>query len=164
MVKDSPPAAARAGGPNRTIIGRPTLPALARRVPAMTPGVLPDIFSQIPDLPRWVDARGLLLSRRGFLVNAADGCRVVCGRADRLIVPVTFDLTRELDAIAAREVTGPATIVLQEVMLPSARWLLQEWEADARNGVRAVARAGARTGACRSGRPRPSARASWRPR
>ena len=95
----------------------------------MTPGVLPDIFGQIPDLPRWVDARGLLPSRRGFLVDAPDGCRVVCGRADRLIVPVTFDLTRELDAIAAREVTGPATIVLQEVMLPSARWLLQEWEA-----------------------------------
>lgn len=95
----------------------------------MIPGVLPDIFSQIPDLPRWVDARGLLLSRRGFLVDAADGCRVVCGRADRLIVPVTFDLTRELDAIAAREIAGPATILLQEVMLPSARWLLQDWEA-----------------------------------
>ena len=95
----------------------------------MTPGVLPDIFSQIPDLPRWVDARGLLLSRRGFVVDAADGCRVVCGRADRLIVPVTFDLTRELDVIATREVTGGATILLQEVMLPSARWLLQDWEA-----------------------------------
>ena len=95
----------------------------------MTSGVLPDIFSQIPDLPRWVDARGLLLSRRGFLVDAADGCRVVCGRADRLIVPVTFDLPRELDALAAREVTGGATILLQEVMLPSARWLLQDWEA-----------------------------------
>ena len=25
----------------------------------MTSGVLPDIFSQIPDLPRWVYARGL---------------------------------------------------------------------------------------------------------
>jgi len=95
----------------------------------MTPGVQPDISSQIPDLPRWIDARGLLLSRRGFLVDAGDGCRVVCGRADRLIVPVTFDLTRELDAFAAREVAGPATIVLQEVMLPSARWLLQDWEA-----------------------------------
>jgi hypothetical protein len=95
----------------------------------MTQGLLPDIFSQIPDLPRWVDARGLLLSRRGFVVDAADGCRVVCGRADRLIVPVTFDLTAEIDAIAAREITGPATILLQEVMLPSARWLLQEWQA-----------------------------------
>jgi len=30
MVKDSPPAAGTAGGPNRIIIGRPTLPGLAR--------------------------------------------------------------------------------------------------------------------------------------
>jgi hypothetical protein len=95
----------------------------------MTQGLLPDIFSQIPDLPRWVDARGLLLSRRGFVVDAADGCRVVCSRADRLIVPVTFDLTKELDAIATREIAGPATILLQEVMLPAARWLLQDWDA-----------------------------------
>ena len=94
----------------------------------MTPGVLPDIFSQIPDLPRWSRRAGLLLSRRGFLVDAARRLPRRLrprGPADR-----AGDLrphARKLDAIAAREVTGPATIVLQEVMLPSARWLLQEW-------------------------------------
>jgi hypothetical protein len=73
----------------------------------------------------------LMLSRRGFLVEAGDGCQVVCGRADRIVVPITFDLTRELDAIVAREITGPATILLQEVMLPAARWLLPDWQAEA---------------------------------
>jgi hypothetical protein len=90
-----------------------------------------DVFSQIPDLPRWIDARGLMLSRRGFLVEAGDGCRLVCGRADGLVVPITFDLSPQIDAIAAREVVGPATILLQEVMLPAARWLLQDWQAEA---------------------------------
>jgi hypothetical protein len=90
-----------------------------------------DLFNDIPDLPRWLDARSLLQSGRGFLVDAGEGCRVVCSRADRLVVPVTFELTGELGAVADREVGADATILLQEVMLPSARWLLQDWQAEA---------------------------------
>jgi GNAT superfamily N-acetyltransferase len=89
-----------------------------------------DVFPELPDLPRWVDARGMLLAKRGFLTTTTDGCKVVCSRRHRMVVPITFDLSRELDRLAHLEIPG-ATIVLQEVMLPSARWLLPEWEAEA---------------------------------
>jgi GNAT superfamily N-acetyltransferase len=89
-----------------------------------------DILTTLPDLPRWVEARGLLLSRRGFVVEIGDGCQLVCGRTDRLVVPVTFDLSPLLEAYALKEVPG-AQILLQDVMLPSARHHLPDWNAEA---------------------------------
>lgn len=89
-----------------------------------------DVLASLPDLPRWVDARGLLLSRRGVVVETADGCRLICGRADRLVVPITVELSPQLGATAAREVPG-ASVLLQDVMLPAGRYHLPDWTAEA---------------------------------
>lgn len=88
-----------------------------------------DVLAALPDLPRWVEARGMLLSRRGFAVDTPDGCRLVCGRKDRLVVPVTLDLSPEAAVVAAREVPGGA-ILVQDVMLPAARYHLPDWNAE----------------------------------
>lgn len=89
-----------------------------------------DVLAKLPDLPRWVEARALLLARRGFVVDTDDGCRLVCGRKDRLVVPVSVELSPMIEATAAREVPG-ATIVLQDVMLPAAAHHLPDWQAEA---------------------------------
>ncbi len=89
-----------------------------------------DVLAALPDLPRWVEARGLLLSRRGFVVDTADGCRMVCSRADHLVVPTTIELSPQLEATATREVPD-ATILVQDVMLPAARYHLPDWNAEA---------------------------------
>lgn len=89
-----------------------------------------DVLATLPDLPRWVEARGLLLSRRGFVVDTPDGCRMVCSRADQMVVPTTIELSPQLEAVAVREVPG-ATILVQDVMLPAARFHLPDWTAEA---------------------------------
>ena len=88
-----------------------------------------DVLASLPDLPRWVQARGLLLSRRGFVIDTADGCRMVCGRSDRLVIPITVELSPLLEATALREVPG-GQILLQDVMLPAARFHLADWDAE----------------------------------
>ena len=65
-----------------------------------------DVLASLPDLPRWVDARGMLLARRGFVVDTADGCRLICGRKDRLVVPTTVELSPQIEATATREAPG----------------------------------------------------------
>jgi len=89
-----------------------------------------DVLATLPDLPRWVEARGLLISRRGFVVDTPDGCRMVCSRADQMVVPTTIELSPQLEAVAVREVPG-ATILVQDVMLPAARFHLADWTAEA---------------------------------
>jgi len=89
-----------------------------------------DVLASLPDLPRWVEARGMLLSRRAYVVDTADGCRMICGRMDRLVVPTTVELSPQLEAVATREVPG-ATILLQDVMLPAGRYHLPDWKAEA---------------------------------
>jgi GNAT acetyltransferase len=89
-----------------------------------------DLLATLPDLPRWVDARGLLLAERGVVVDLPDGCRMVCGRTDRLVIPVTIELSPLLEARVIDEVTDP-TILLQDVMLPAARYHLPDWIAEA---------------------------------
>jgi hypothetical protein len=89
-----------------------------------------DVLAALPDLPRWVEARGLLISRRGIVVDTPDGCRLVCSRADHLVVPTTIELSPQLEAVATREVPD-ATILLQDVMLPAARYHLPDWHAEA---------------------------------
>lgn len=99
--------------------------------PAMTltnPGT--DVLATLPDLPRWVEARGLLLSRRGFVVDTEDGCRLVCGRTDRIVVPVSIELSPLVEVTATREVPDP-TVLVQDVMLPAARYHLPDWQAEA---------------------------------
>lgn len=93
----------------------------------LNPG--PDVLAALPDLPRWVEARGLLLSRRGFVVDLGDGCQFVCGRKDRLVVPITIQISPLLEAYALKEAPG-GSIVLQDVMLPAARYHLPDWEAE----------------------------------
>jgi GNAT acetyltransferase len=88
-----------------------------------------DVLTTLPDLPRWLEARGLLLSRRGFAVDTADGCRLICGRKDRVVVPVTVELSPLLEVTALREVPH-ATILVQDVMLPAARYHLPDWTAE----------------------------------
>lgn len=88
-----------------------------------------DLLTTLPDLPRWVEARGLLLSRRGYVVDTADGCRLICGRKDRVVVPVTLELSPLVEATALREVPH-ATLLIQEVMLPAARYHLPSWAAE----------------------------------
>jgi hypothetical protein len=63
------------------------------------------------------------------VLDTADGCRLICGRQDRLIVPVTIELSPQLQDVADREVPG-ATILLQDVMLPPARYHLPDWTAE----------------------------------
>ncbi len=89
-----------------------------------------DVLASLPDLPRWVEARGMLMSRRGFVVDTADGCRLICGRKDRLVVPVTVELSPLLGPTATREVPG-TSILLQDVMLPAGRYHLPDWTAEA---------------------------------
>ena len=89
-----------------------------------------DVLASLPDLPRWVEARGMLLSRRAYVVDTADGCRIICGRKDRLVVPTTVELSPQLEAVATREVPD-ASIVLQDVMLPAGRYHLPDWNAEA---------------------------------
>ena len=89
-----------------------------------------DVLTSLPDLPRWVDARGLLLSRRGFVVETGDGCRLICGRTDRLVVPITVELSAEIGATADREVPH-ASVLLQDVMLPAGRYHLPDWTVEA---------------------------------
>ena len=89
-----------------------------------------DVLAVLPDLPRWVDVRGMLLARRAYVVDTDDGCRIVCGRKDRIVAPVSFELSPGLEACALREVPG-ATILLQDVMLPPARFHLPDWQAEA---------------------------------
>jgi len=88
-----------------------------------------DVLASLPDLPRWVAARGLLLSRRGFAYDVDESCRIVCGRKDHLVVPVTLTLSPQLEAVATREVPD-GSIVLQDIMLPAARYFLPEWNAE----------------------------------
>ena len=80
-----------------------------------------DVLTALPDLPRWVEARGLLLSRRGFVLDTPDGCRMVCSRSDHLVVPTTIELSPLLESAATREAPG-ASILIQDVMLPAARY------------------------------------------
>jgi GNAT superfamily N-acetyltransferase len=89
-----------------------------------------DVLATLPDLPRWVEARGLLMSRHGFVVDTPDGCRMVCSRAHHVVVPTTIELSPELEAVAMREVPG-ATVLVQDVMLPAARYHLPDWQAEA---------------------------------
>ena len=89
-----------------------------------------DVLASLPDLPRWVEARGMLLSRRAYVVDTADGCRLICGRKDRLVVPTTVELSPQLEAVATREVPG-TSILLQDVMLPAGRYHLPDWKAEA---------------------------------
>jgi hypothetical protein len=89
-----------------------------------------DVLATLPDLPRWVEARGLLLERRGFVVDTADGCRLVCGRLDRIVVPVSLELSPLVEATATREVPQP-TVLLQDVMLPAARYHMPDWQSEA---------------------------------
>ena len=88
-----------------------------------------DVLASLPDLPRWVDARGMLIARRGFVVDTADGCRLICGRKDRLVVPTTVELSPLVEATATREVPG-TSILLQDVMLPAGRYHLPDWTAE----------------------------------
>jgi GNAT acetyltransferase len=89
-----------------------------------------DVLASLPDLPRWVGARGMLMARRGFVVDTADGCRLICGRKDRLVVPTTVELSPLVETTATREVPG-ASILLQDVMLPAGRYHLPDWKAEA---------------------------------
>jgi hypothetical protein len=89
-----------------------------------------DVLASLPDLPRWVEARSMLLARRGFVIDTADGCRLICGRKDRLVVPTTIELSPQVEAVATREVPG-TTILLQDVMLPAGRYHLPDWKAEA---------------------------------
>lgn len=89
-----------------------------------------DVLASLPDLPRWVEARGMLMSRRGLVVDTGDGCRLICGRKDRLVVPVTIELSPMVEGVATREVANP-TILLQDVMLPAGRYHLPDWHAEA---------------------------------
>ena len=89
-----------------------------------------DVLASLPDLPRWVEARSMLLARRGFVVDTADGCRLICSRKDRLVVPTTIELSPQVEAVATREVPG-TTILLQDVMLPAGRYHLPDWTAEA---------------------------------
>jgi len=89
-----------------------------------------DVLANLPDLPRWVEARSMLLARRAHVVDTADGCRLICGLKDRLVVPTTVELSPQVEAVATREVPG-ATILLQDVMLPAARYHLADWKAEA---------------------------------
>jgi L-amino acid N-acyltransferase YncA len=89
-----------------------------------------DVLTALPDLPRWVEARGLLLSHRGFVLDTPDGCRMVCSRSDHLVVPTTIELSPLLESAATREVPG-ASILIQDVMLPAARYHLPDWTAEA---------------------------------
>ena len=88
-----------------------------------------DVLASLPDLPRWVDARGMLLARRGFVVDTTDGCRLICGRKDRLVVPTTVELSPQIEATATREVPG-SSILLQDAMLPAGRYHLPDWTAE----------------------------------
>jgi RimJ/RimL family protein N-acetyltransferase len=85
------------------------------------------VLSELPDLPRWVEARGMLLSGRGQVLETADGGRVVCSPADRLIVPLGIALPENIAEIAARQ--PGSTLLLQDVMIPSARFRLPDWDA-----------------------------------
>lgn len=89
-----------------------------------------DVLASLPDLPRWVQARGMLLSRHGLVVDTADGCRLICGRKDRLVVPITLELSPLVGVTATREVPG-TSILLQDVMLPAGRYHLPDWTAEA---------------------------------
>jgi L-amino acid N-acyltransferase YncA len=89
-----------------------------------------DVLAALPDLPRWVEARGLLLSRRGFVVDTDDGCRMVCSRTDHLVVPTTLELSPLIESVATREVPA-ASFLIQDVMLPAARYHLADWDAEA---------------------------------
>ena len=111
-----------------------------------------DVLTSLPDLPRWVEARGMLMSRRGFVVDTADGCRLICGRKDRLVVPTTIELSPLLETTALREVPD-ASILLQDVMLPAAATICPTGRRKPRRFTRCrrIARAGGR---CRNGRPR----------
>jgi hypothetical protein len=89
-----------------------------------------DVLASLPDLPRWVEARSMLLARRAHVVDTADGCRLICGPKDRLVVPITIELSPQVEAVATREVPG-TTILLQDVMLPAGRYHLPNWKAEA---------------------------------
>ena len=90
----------------------------------------PDVLASLPDLPRWVEARGMLQARRAFVVDTPDGCRLICGRKDRLVVPTTVELSPLVETTATREVPG-TSILLQDVMLPAGRYHLPDWNAEA---------------------------------
>ena len=93
-----------------------------------------DVLASLPDLPRWVEARGMLMARRAFVVDTADGCRLICGRKDRLVVPMTMELSPQVEATATREVPG-ASFLLQDVMLPAGRYHLPDWTRGTRYGL-----------------------------
>ena len=69
------------------------------------------------------------MARRGFVVDTADGCRLICGRKDRLVVPTTIELSPLVETTATREVPG-TSILLQDVMLPAGRYHLPDWKAE----------------------------------
>lgn len=85
------------------------------------------VLAELPDLPRWVEARGMLLSGRGRVIEDSDRTRLVHSAADRLLVPLTVDLPPGIAALAAAHPN--TTVLLQDVMLPSARWRLPDWTA-----------------------------------
>lgn len=85
------------------------------------------VLAELPDLPRWVEARGLLLAGRGQVIEDAGGARLIYSGADRLLVPLTVDMPAGIAALAAAH--PGTTVLLQDVMLPSARWRLPDWTA-----------------------------------
>ena len=112
-----------------------------------------DVLASLPDLPRWVEARGMLHGSPGFVVDTADGCRLICGRKDRLVVPTTVELSPLVETTATREVPG-ASILLQDVMLPAGRYHLPGLEGGSRDSLHAAHRIARAGGGCRNGRPR----------
>lgn len=82
-------------------------------------------LAELPDLPRWIEARGLLLAGRGRVIVDDDGSRLVYSPADKLIVPLTVTVPPHIAELAAG--TPGMTVVLQDIMLPSARWFLPDW-------------------------------------
>jgi GNAT superfamily N-acetyltransferase len=86
-------------------------------------------LAALPDLPRWVEARGLLLSGRGTVLELEDGCQIVCSPEDRLVVPLTIELSPYLEP-AIRAHVPDAMVLIQDVMLPAARYHLADWTAE----------------------------------
>ena len=123
-----------------------------------------DVLTTLPDLPRWLEARGLLLSRRGFVVDTADGCRLICGRKDRVVVPVTVELSPLLeDDRAPRSAAGDDRAPGRDAAggaLPPAGL-----DRGAGDSLHAAGRPRPLRGRCRNGRPRrsrPSRSRRWR--
>ena len=73
-----------------------------------------DVLASLPHLPRWVDARGMLLARRGFVVDTTDGCRPdLRTQGPPSSGPPTVELSPQVAATATREVPA-CSILLQD--------------------------------------------------